>query len=112
ADGTQRGSEAGAADVAQPPQPVDDARVGAAGAHDLAETLVDRAVRAIAERAVLDDEYGHRARDNARHRTDAAGFVVRAERDRAGRRERGRGVEIARPAFVDDRAGDRALQRS
>jgi hypothetical protein len=86
--------------------------VVAAEAHHLAEALVERADRAVAERAVLDHEERHAPRGDAGHRPDRAEVVVGREFDAAARGELlGRG-EVARPALEHDRAADRAFQRA
>ncbi len=104
-------AEPGAERARQPAQALDD--IGPVGpeAHDLAESLVERAIGAIAKAAVLDDHQRHVRRRHPGHRPDGAEMMIGMEFDRARCGERFGGGEIGRPTFIEDGAGDGAAQR-
>ena len=85
----QRGAQLRAEHVAHPLQPRHDLAVVGAVAQDLPRALVERAPGGLPGRLVARDEQRHRAGDDARHRADAAGVVVREDR-RPRRRRRAR----------------------
>ena len=97
--------------VAQPGQPRQHLGIVAAEAHDLAQALVDGAIGAIAEGAVLDHQHGLTARGHAGHRPDGVVAVIGLEPERAAGRL-GRGIlQVLRPALEHGDAGDGAAQR-
>ena len=97
--------------VAQPGQARQHLGVVAAEAHDLAQALVDGAVGAIAEGAVLDHQDGLAARGHAGHRPDGVVAVIGLEPERAAGRL-GLGIgQVPRPALEHRNAGDGAAQR-
>ncbi len=108
----ERGSERRCERAGDPAQPVEHLAIVAAEAHDPAQAFVDRAVRTIPERAVLDDQHRLARRRHARHRPHGAEMVVGMEREAT----RGRGlrgvVERLRPALEHGGAAYRATHRS
>ena len=79
-----RATQRRAQHLAQPREAGQHLGVVAAEAHDLAEALVDRAVGAVAECAVLHDQHGLAQRGHAGHRPDRVVVVVGLEPECAG----------------------------
>ena len=98
--------------VAQPGQARQHLGVVAAEAHHLAEALVDGAVGAVAERAVLHHQQRLADRGHARHRPDGAVMMVGLEAERAARRHSPRLLEVLRPALEHGDAAHRPAHRA
>jgi hypothetical protein len=104
----QRTGEHAREDVADPREPVEDLVVVGAVAQHLAEAFVERAVRAVPVRRVLDDAHRHRGADDAGHRADGAALVAGAELELAGRGTPLGVLPVARQPLVDGGPDHRA----
>ena len=96
----------------QPAQAGEHLVVARAKAQHLAQALIERAVRAVAEGLVLHDPHGHGGRDHARHRADGAVHVARVEFDLAGGGQLLGLLEVLGQPLVDQAAHDGALLRA
>ena len=105
---TDRASERGPQDLADPAQAVEHLGIVAAEPHHLAEALVDRAIGAVTERLVLDHHERLACGRQAGHRTDRTEVVIGVEREGAGGGALRRIIEILRPAFEYGNAHDGA----
>ena len=107
----QRLAEHGTQHIAQPGQALQHFGIVAAEAHHLAQALVDGAVGAVAEFAVLHHHHRHRPRGKPGHRPDGIEVVVGKQAHAAAGRQRLRGRKIWRPPLEHDGAADGALHR-
>ena len=98
--------------VAQPGEAGQHLGVVAAEAHDLAQTLVDGAVGAIVEGAVLDHQDGLAQRGHAGHRPDGVVAMIGLEPERAATRLGLCVTQVLRPSLEHGDAGNRAAQRA
>ena len=104
----ERAAEQGARLVAEPRETLEHGGVVGAEAEDAAEPLVDRHVRAVPERPVLDHEDGHRPRHEPGHRAHRAGGGGRA---RSARRPPRPAARRPRPSPPSPRSGARRRWR-
>ena len=108
-----RGLQQRAEHVAHPAQPGQHLGAVRAVAQHLAQALVERAVRPLSTRAVLQHPHPHGRRDDSGHRADGAAVVARLEADAAARLEERDGVlGVVDESLQRGTAHERAAQRA
>ncbi len=97
--------------IGHPAQALQHVRAIRPEAQHLAQPLVERCEGPVSSAGVLDHEDVHRGREDASHRPHRTVMMTGRERDDAAAGQRARLFGRGGPAFVQDRADDRAADR-